>query len=415
MKRLTAAVLALIMLSGICITGCAKDVNDAADDSESAINYSTDMQITYHTTGSNVPMTKSDKGYYYVGGDGIVIFVDKESKKATPLCTKPNCLHDDPETCDAYFDFSISNLIDPAVGSVTTAIQYNEGSLYMVCGEYDESYIKYNRYLLKADPDGTNRERATDYLEHSFNDWFIHRGYFYYSTDSSILRKPLDNLKSDSEVVYKTENFEEDNGNTYSSFRAYDNYLYSGMTELNETGNFLDSYNICVNLDTLEVKKLKNNIDENAQPLTFFGDKFITTRFEGENVTYEIRKLDGENSTDLFTKKEDEIQTISSDGKYIYSDNRMQVAVSGAKEQIITIYDLNMEQVDSFTFTGIGKGVCNFFNPQDNEFFLLESMDNGGNRILVMADKSQIGSISGKTIEYTELCKLDWNENKRTF
>ena len=26
-------------------------------------------------------MTKSDKGYYYIGEDGIVIFIDKETKR----------------------------------------------------------------------------------------------------------------------------------------------------------------------------------------------------------------------------------------------------------------------------------------------------------------------------------------------
>lgn len=415
MKRFAAAVLVLIMLSGICITGCTKDENNLTDESESAINYSTDMQITYCTTGANVPMTKSDKGYYYVGGDGIVIFVDKESKKATPLCTKPNCLHNDYKTCDAYFDFSLANPIDSAVGAYSTVLQYNEGSLYMVCGEYDEDYTKYNQYLLKVNPDGTNRQRVTDYLEHSLSDWFIHRGYFYYSTDSSILRRPLDSLKSDSEVVYKTENYIEDDVNTYNEICAYDNYMYFYVVEVDDNESFLDSYNVCVNLDTLETKKLKNSKEENTDPLSFFDDKFITTRFEGKNVTYEKRDLDGENPTDFFTQKESEMQTIFSDGKYIYLDNRVQMVLNGVKEQVITIYDKNMKQVDSFTFAGMGKETCNFFNPQDNEYFLLESEDEDGNRILVMADKSQIGSIGGKTLEYTELCKLDWNENPKTF
>lgn len=415
MKRLTTVVLVLIMLSGVCITGCTNDENNVIDNFKSVINYSTDMQVTYHTIGANVPMTKSDKGYYYVGGDGIVIFVDKESKKATPLCTKPNCLHNDYEICDAYFDFSQINPIDSAVGALYTAIQYNEGSLYMMCGEYDESYTKYHQYLMKTNPDGTNRERATDYLEHSLNEWFIHRGYFYYSTDSSILRRPLDSLKSNPEIVYKTENYTEDSENTYGDMYAYGDFLYFSVHETDENDNFLQSYYICTNLDTLETKKLENESDIDSGPLTFFCDKFINTRFEGENVTYEKRDLNGENPTDFFTQKESEIQTISSDGKYIYLDNRVQMLLNGVKEQVITIYDLNMEQVDSFTFTGIGNGVCNFFNPQDNEYFLLESTDDDGNRILVMADKSQIGSIGGKTIEYTELCKLDWNENKRTF
>ena len=415
MKRFTAALIVLIMISGIFITGCTNDENNVTDNSESVINYSTDMQITYHTTGANVPMTKSDKGYYYVGGDGIVIFVDKESKKATPLCTKPNCLHDDPESCDAYFNFSLNNTADSAVGVTHTVIQYNEGSLYMVCGEYDESYTKYRQYLLKTNTDGTNRERVTDYLEHSFTDWFIHRGYLYYTTDSSICRRPLDALKSEPEVLFEAENHIEDDMNTFHGLCAYDNYMYCIVEEKEDYETFLETYNICINLDTLEVKRLRDDNEQDISPLSFFEDKFVCISFGVGKANYQKRDLNGEKPTELFSINQNEVQTFSSDGRYIYWDNNSESVVGKADKQIIKIYDLNMNQVDSFTFEGIGNGHCNFFNPQDNEYFLLESTDDDGNRILVMADKSQIGSIGGKTIKYTELCKLDWAKDKEKY
>ena len=105
MKKTTAMMaLLLIICAAVFFYGCTNKSSYSNSD-DAYINYATDMQLMYHI-GGNAPMTKSDKGYYYIGEDGIVIFIDKETKKATPLCSKPNCTHDDPETCDAYLNLT---------------------------------------------------------------------------------------------------------------------------------------------------------------------------------------------------------------------------------------------------------------------------------------------------------------------
>ena len=76
--------------------------------------------------------------------------------------------------------------------------------------------IEYNTYLMKMDKDGTNRQKVTDYFDSPFTNWFIHQGYFYYTSDSSVLRIPLMNPKSSPEEVYKAQHFIKDNENTYS-------------------------------------------------------------------------------------------------------------------------------------------------------------------------------------------------------
>lgn len=90
MKKTTAMMaLLLIICAAVFFYGCTNKSSYSNSD-DAYINYATDMQLMYHI-GGNAPMTKSDKGYYYIGEDGIVIFIDKETKKATPLCSKPNC------------------------------------------------------------------------------------------------------------------------------------------------------------------------------------------------------------------------------------------------------------------------------------------------------------------------------------
>lgn len=165
----------------ICFTlfGCTNDKSKPISQN-ALIDYSNDMQITYLCSGggSSIPATKSDTGYYYIGDDRIIIYIDSKTQKATPLCAKPDCMHNDPDTCDAYVNSSENISQDSLWGSLGTAIQYYQGYLYMVCGEYDKSMIEYNTYLMKMDKDGTNRQKVTDYFDSPFTNWFIHQGYF---------------------------------------------------------------------------------------------------------------------------------------------------------------------------------------------------------------------------------------------
>ena len=66
-----------------------------------------------------------------------------------------------------------------------------------------------------------------------------------------------------------------------------------------------------------------------------------------------------------------------------------------------------MQVVDTFMLPEMDTNTYNFFTPQDEEYFLLENYNDAGEHLLVMADKSQIGSIKGKMIKYKELCSLD--------
>ena len=394
--------------------GCSSKQND--DNHIDYINWSTDMQIMYHQGGAYVPMTKSDTGYYYIGDDGIVIYVDKESKKATPLCSKPNCLHDDKGTCDAYFDISEYFVIDPMFGCFGTAIQYYDGHLYMICGEYDQSYIEYKTYLLKMDPDGNNQERLTDYFDKAFTDWFIHRGYFYYPTDSALVRLPLDDMKGEPEILYATENYVDDALDTFSGLNAYKNYLYFTVSEKDKEGLTKNEINMFIKLDTLEVGELPVIDGVQTVPNWFNESKLIMQYSDAEK---DLRKyfegeLDGKNYKELFEEERKTAKHMVSDGKYIYADNRVQVAKGIDKEQIIEVYDLDMNYIDSFKLPLNEEKVINSFNAHDSEFFLLESVDSNNERILVLADKSQIGSIDGEVIEYTPLCKLDWYKSQNS-
>lgn len=73
----------------------------------------------------------------------------------------------------------------------------------------------------------------------------------------------------------------------------------------------------------------------------------------------------------LFTIAHKDNLRYSTDGKYIYGDNCVQVTRKDAEKQIITVYDLNMNEIDSYAPPEFENIVCNNINPQDNEYFIL--------------------------------------------
>lgn len=396
------------------LTGCKnveEDFNTTLNPLD--VNYSTDMQIMYLVGGGNmsVPMTKSDTGYYYIGEDKILIYIDKESKKATPLCSKPNCLHNDIDVCEAYINISDNIAIETLFGSIGNAIQYYQGDLYMVCGEYDESNINYNTYLMKMDLDGSNRQQLTNYFDFAVFRWFIHRGYLYYCTDSQLLRVSMENLKSNPEVLYELEYYIEDSQNSFYNLYAYKNYVYFKVDEKDEEGNGGGRQTFCINLDTMRKTDVK--INGKFASVQAFSDENVIVSLSSQNEKiYEIANLDGSDGDVLFTQDEKSKTSFLCDDTYYYLDNAGKVNLDSDVEQVIEVFDKELNEIDTFKLPPMDLVVYNFFAPQDNEYFIFESFNEKGEHILVMADKSQIGSIGGKTIKYTELCKLKWKKDK---
>lgn len=409
MKKSVCIALSLLVVLVCFLSGCDKGSG------EFSMDYSTDMQLMYLCSGGSVgvPMTKSDTGYYYIGkgvrDKRIVIYIDKESKKATPLCSKPNCMHDDIDECDAYVNSSETVAVDTIFGATGNLIQYYDGSLYLLCGEYDESYINYNTYIMKMNLDGTDREKITDYFDFHVNYWFIHRGHLYYCTDSQLLRVPMGSLKSEPEIVYEAEHFITDNY-TFSNAFAYQNYVYCETDERDETVTNGGLRNHAINIETLEKSALEIN-GKPAGPEAFFGDKIIIANADNEGKYYEIADLDGGNSKPYFTQNTNEKTSMTSDGTYLYKDNQAIALKTDDGEQIITVMDKDLNEIDTFRLPQLDMKIYSFFAPQDEEFFIFECFNENDEHIIVMADKSQIGSINGEVIEYTELCKLKWAKN----
>ena len=282
--------------------------------------------------------------------------------------------------------------------------------MYLLCAEYDESYINYNIYIMKMNLDGTGREQITEYFDFPVARWFIHRGYLYYCTDSQLLRVPMDSPKSEPQVVYELERFFKDRHNSFYNAFAYQNYVYCETDERDETVTNGGLRIHAIHIETLEKYALEIN-GKPAGPEAFFGDKMIISNADDEGKYYEIADLDGSNSKPFFTQQNNEKTSMTGDGTYLYKDNQAVAMRSGDGEQIITVMDKDLNEIDTFRLPQLDMKVYSFFAPQDEDFFIFECFNENDEHIIVMADKSQIGSINGEVIEYTELCKLKWAQN----
>lgn len=399
-KRVLSSALALCMCAGTVLlgSGCSTDQQPTVN---STFNYETDMQYIYCSAGTCAALTKTDTGYYYVGDHDILIYIDKESKKATPLCSKPNCLHEDPDICDAYL-----NLAGTTSG---LKIQYYKGSLYFIEQEISKDLTSSKIYLTKMDKDGKNRQRLTNDLKFGICEWMIHRGYFYYATDSSIMRLSMDDLKAEPEVLFKLKENEyfKDDTNTFRWLMAYGDYAYFNVSVYDMEQEVLKGFSYYViDTNSKKVKEIKDN-DGTVCWDTFAGDKLIyyVCDESGKNIKYYSSDLSGDSPQPLTGEMFKTYHNVF-DGKYYYHSDSAETPKNG-KQQVVQVYDQKGSKVDSFMFSD-KTGVAKTCLPQDNEYYITVLQDENGDNALYMADKSQIGSMNGGVLKFTKLCKDRW-------
>ena len=152
-------IIAAYILLCICLTGCG-----GTNQKDYGENYNQEQDAQNFSMIRNAAATENG---FYVLQDQYVYFIDKKSKKAVPLCGKPNCKHKD-NSCNAYFTHPEN-------------IQAYAGNLYVVAGGSEELTCSLYRISL----DGSQREELKVLFRYDSGDsgcsldFTIHRGYGY--------------------------------------------------------------------------------------------------------------------------------------------------------------------------------------------------------------------------------------------
>lgn len=120
----------------------------------------------YEAAGSYVYLG----GAYYVdstvNGSSRVAFMDFETLNSFPLCARPNCTHDSPETCTAF----------GLASGATVMLAAYDNSIYFVENEKeisDKTGITNRATVYKADLDGSNRIKVATLENYTLDSFFV--------------------------------------------------------------------------------------------------------------------------------------------------------------------------------------------------------------------------------------------------
>lgn len=249
-KRVLSLVLALCMTMGLsaCNGGNSFHSPESYADLPDHYVQGADYPMSFYGGAGGPYITPAESGYYFLA-DHYLYYLDEETLKATPLCNRPDCTHD--EDCSAYFDYDSNRFI-----------QYYEGKLYVqaMLEDTDKTGISQEYGLYEVDPESCSR-RLVCKLGFASSDgtyaYYLHRGYLYiYQYDSEsqnqrLYRVALDELTEEpkGELIYE--------GKTPLVWFPYMYGNHYIMLNTKEDGDRLKGYLLDYNLkdgSTFEVK-----------------------------------------------------------------------------------------------------------------------------------------------------------------
>lgn len=212
------------------LTACSSEGEEFLEDT-----YIEGQDYQYMFTASDLGanfVTRGDKGYYTCIHHFILYF-DPETKTATPLCNRVDCLHDKEENerlrekCNVYVGFTWD-------GPENQIVFYN-GALYMLNPLNEDNHDE----LIKFSIDGSGRTVVRKFEDGSISYWIIHRGYMYFISNfynitdeeggavnykNSLFRCSINNTNKEIELIYEPEEgLSEAEALTP---RAYGNHIY---------------------------------------------------------------------------------------------------------------------------------------------------------------------------------------------
>lgn len=327
MKKIITVV---TLIFAMALSSCGSKEENLGDD------YILGQDNQYYLKASDMLSLAESEGYYYFMGGPYLMSQNKETGEMTPVCNKPDCLHDEePDSsrvanCNAHIGYD-------------QPIHYYNGKIYFLSEDFENLGVS-EQIVYEMDVSGTTRKEL--FRPETFVcDMMVHRGYLYmayleqqgdwryYEEHPEKLenlrywveRYNLKHMSRKPEVIFeRTGVF----GNIYHLW-AYGNMVYMEESTDEEPNNL-----ILYNIQEKTMKKQKH----------LFSAKTIVNHrlvyFEGEealgdiDVSYEEMHKGTEGkkavSTDIYGENRSEIaipfiQKVRSNGSILALDNEREV------------------------------------------------------------------------------------------
>ncbi len=185
----------LASLLALSLAGCGK--GGPANQTGSG-----DFQKNMHqsTTNNLRYVCETEDGIYFQDFDVFAYYLDKETKRVTILCGKPDCEHRDA-ACDAWF-------YTKCLWAYGGKIDFSNSDYIEINGRL----VDYGNRLYSVDPDGTNRAvvQNLDFVpggntERERTDPIMHRGITYFTYSGILYTLPLGGGIEDAERIWGQE------------------------------------------------------------------------------------------------------------------------------------------------------------------------------------------------------------------
>ena len=365
MKRLLCFV---VILLSVTLVACKKEVLINYDNE---YHFETDCQYYNCFGGGLYSLAESEDGYYYIR-NGYVHFIDKKTMADTPLCGKPNCLHDsvkletqeEQEQCNAFVGIS-----------VLQTIRYYEGKLYTISRGLNSNSEFYSG-LIEISLDGTSRKEIWDFSRedgHRGDDtpmyYTIHRGVFYYIADGLSEKKDTlfayDLTKKKAKVIYEGD---------VDVLRAIGKYLY--FREVDDGREHTIRYDLSTG-ETLCMEDCGEVIPVQDELLVY---TFLAKDDEYQHI-FEVQTKDGEPIRAYDLSVEGKYKVLQTDGTYLFvtenigfGDNTIRVYDYKTTEKIAT---LEIPEVQDMFLSCTLDGKLILFDMRVTDFYYCNISDIG--------------------------------------
>lgn len=198
MKKIYTLLLSLVLV--VSMVGCKNEDTTPTNSTLPPVTgsntvTSSDFQKNLHQAirkvGGIPTFVETDAGWYVAYG--WLYYIEKDTMKTTIVCAKPDCDHQNPDTCNALIDAD-----------------------YLLTGGERIYYVGATtdpKEVCSVKPDATEREvvqelkfQETSASQSSWDPGIYHRGYVYYVSDDIIYRVKLGGEKDSAQIVWDPAN-----------------------------------------------------------------------------------------------------------------------------------------------------------------------------------------------------------------
>ena len=370
-NKMRKKIIAIVALCVLVLNACG---NEQATYGEEYV-FQTDSQ-TFNPGLRQAVYT--EEGYYVVNpGNGSEIeYIDTKSDKATTLCNKPGCKHNN-ELCNAYFEHGINSLV------------YYDNYLYVSSSDTEDAMT---HCLYRVSLDGSERVKVTDMYRSDEEEGYILEGFLIHRGKGYLVINWTEESTEESEQsIYEVplSGGEKEEVFTVTGCNPCIQFVFSNGNYVYYTVDTSNS-----ETDKWEQKTYKLNVaDDTTEEIDLPQDHIFLAEIDGKIYSMiksnddknEIYVTDDSGTTNSLYLYESDMPIVYRDREYLYWDNSLSMSGTGTTKHAVNIMDYDGKCVRELVCSGNERVIWS-----DTKQVLVYDFDNNNYNLYGIEDGKKI-------------------------